>query len=510
MLSILLCPPICLSIPVGRQPTPSFTITLAGIPAHVGSKFVSGNIDHFHLVTNPLSVVSLVSLVPETAVLWSFGVRLAARKLFAMRARVGRMTRVAVWCTSLATTSSATSIVAFVVPSTVTLAIVVFVVGGSIAVGLHGRGSLSAFRIGSVVLLLEELGEQGDLIGDGVGGAGGCRGIVELAYAVGASELLQDGSNGGGVVGMVVGELAPDGLEGWAEFASPVMAACDVNVGEEDKSKLGVVGGDAVGGHPAGFGAKNGEFLVEVKFKLDDLEELGEDFSGVQEIGALDDGGKDFFEEPVVNTAEIGAVGSFEDCIGDIRSYFCGDSFGGALFGSDDSLVHRRDCQWRETQFSPDPDNSPLLPTEGIKHVQDIVGALLFYAHAINNKLLHALSDIGTKQASTTGHTNDKINQLLDYCATYPNNGITHRSSNMILSAHSDAAYFNASKSCSRTGAHIMCSENDVVPSHNGPVLTIAQIIKFVTSSAAESKLAALFICTKKVVPLRQSLIEMG
>lgn len=41
-----------------------------------------------------------------------------------------------------------------------------------------------------IVLLLEELGEEGDLIGDGVGGAGWSRGIVELAYAVGAGEFF--------------------------------------------------------------------------------------------------------------------------------------------------------------------------------------------------------------------------------------------------------------------------------------------------------------------------------
>jgi hypothetical protein len=162
------------------------------------------------------------------------------------------------------------------------------------------------------------------------------------------------------------------------------------------------------------------------------------------------------------------------------------------------------------TQFSPDPDNSPPLPPDGIKRIQGIVGALLYDAPAVDNKLLHALSDIGTEQASATSRTNDKINQLLDYCATYPNDGITYRSSDMILSAHSDAAYLNASKSRSRAGAYIMCSENDPVPSHNGPVLTIAQIIKFVTSSAAESELAALFICAKEMIPLRQSLIEMG
>jgi hypothetical protein len=80
----------------------------------------------------------------------------------------------------------------------------------------------------------------------------------------------------------------------------------------------------------------------------------------------------------------------------------------------------------------------------------------------------------------------------------------------MILAAHSDAAYLNIGKARSQAGVHIMCSENDPIPSHNGPVLTISQIIKFVMSSIAEAKLSGLFICAKEMVPFRQSLIEMG
>jgi hypothetical protein len=58
----------------------------------------------------------------------------------------------------------------------------------------------------------------------------------------------------------------------------------------------------------------------------------------------------------------------------------------------------------------------------------------------------------------------------------------------MILSAHSDTAYLNVNKAQSHAGARIMCSEDNPIPSHNGPIFTIAQIIKFVTSSAAKSK----------------------
>ena len=47
-------------------------------------------------------------------------------------------------------------------------------------------------------------------------------------------------------------------------------------------------------------------------------------------------------------------------------------------------------------------------------------------------------------------------------------------------------------------------------PRWNGAVLTIAQIMKNVLSSAAEAELAALFVATKELVPLRQALIKMG
>eukprot|EP00804_Cyclotella_cryptica_P006024 CCRYP_000276-RA/>CCRYP_000276-RA protein AED:0.08 eAED:0.08 QI:0/0/0/0.66/1/1/3/0/1069 len=161
-------------------------------------------------------------------------------------------------------------------------------------------------------------------------------------------------------------------------------------------------------------------------------------------------------------------------------------------------------------QYTDEADTSPALDVLGIKRIQGIVGALLYYARAVDNKLLHALSKIGTQQAAATDATNTRLNHLLDYCATYPNDCILYRASNMILAAHSDAAYLNASKARSRAGAHIMLSEDNPVPFYNGPILTLAQIIKFVASSAAEAELAGLYICAKEMVPLRNSLEEMG
>ena len=101
------------------------------------------------------------------------------------------------------------------------------------------------------------------------------------------------------------------------------------------------------------------------------------------------------------------------------------------------------------------------------------------------------------------------INQFLDYVSTYPNDVITYRSINMRLVAHYDAAYINFSKACSRAGAHIFLSKEDPKSRHNGPILTISQIVKFFMSSVAEAELAALFIISKYMVPLCQTLIEV-
>ena len=97
--------------------------------------------------------------------------------------------------------------------------------------------------------------------------------------------------------------------------------------------------------------------------------------------------------------------------------------------------------------------------------------------------------------------------KLLDYLATYPDDDITYRASDMILVGHADADYLNVSQSRSRAGAHIVLSEDIPIPLHNGPVLTIVQIIKNVMSSDSEAEMAGLFITAKEMVPLLQALI---
>jgi hypothetical protein len=140
---------------------------------------------------------------------------------------------------------------------------------------------------------------------------------------------------------------------------------------------------------------------------------------------------------------------------------------------------------------------------------------LLYYARAVDNKLLVALSAIAARQSYATvateqAATEQAVHLLLDYVATYPADGIVYRSSDMILCAHADAGFLNETNSRSRVGAHIFLLENDPFPRFNGAILSIAQIIKSVMASAAKSELAALFVTAQEMIPHRQTLIAMG
>ena len=120
-----------------------------------------------------------------------------------------------------------------------------------------------------------------------------------------------------------------------------------------------------------------------------------------------------------------------------------------------------------------------------------------------------ALSAITAQQAHATVATEQAVNLLLNYVGTYPNDGIVYSASDMILCMHANAGFLNKSQSRCQADAHIYLSENGPFSCFNGAVLSIAQIIKFVMASAAESELAALFITALKMIPHCQTLIKM-
>ena len=67
-----------------------------------------------------------------------------------------------------------------------------------------------------------------------------------------------------------------------------------------------------------------------------------------------------------------------------------------------------------------EPDMSENLNAKGIRRIQQIVGAALYYGRAVDNSILPALSALAGKQTKATKTTRDGSNQLLDYLATHP------------------------------------------------------------------------------------------
>ena len=100
-------------------------------------------------------------------------------------------------------------------------------------------------------------------------------------------------------------------------------------------------------------------------------------------------------------------------------------------------------------------------------------------ARVVENKLLVALSDVAMKTHLPATLTLKEVHHLLDYVATYLDDGALFHASNMQLSAHLDASCLNEPKARSRASTHACLSENVPIPGFNGEVLTIAQILKF-------------------------------
>jgi hypothetical protein len=161
-------------------------------------------------------------------------------------------------------------------------------------------------------------------------------------------------------------------------------------------------------------------------------------------------------------------------------------------------------------QYAKHIDQSPPAMKEQQKYIQQVIGVLLYYRWAVNSTLLVALSSLASAQAAPTEYTMELIKWLLDYATTNPDAILTYKSSDMILSVHSDALYLSEANARSRVGGHFFCSSDVSEPPNNGAILNISKILKAVMSSAAKADLGALYVIASEAVPMHQLLAEMG
>ena len=116
--------------------------------------------------------------------------------------------------------------------------------------------------------------------------------------------------------------------------------------------------------------------------------------------------------------------------------------------------------------------------------------------------MLVALSAIAADQAAPTEATLEKTLYFLDYAATHPDAILTYRARSMVLAVHSNASYLTEPKARSRAGGHHFMSEDERYPAYNGPVLSVAKILRNVMTSAADAEIGALFANTRLAIPI--------
>jgi hypothetical protein len=101
----------------------------------------------------------------------------------------------------------------------------------------------------------------------------------------------------------------------------------------------------------------------------------------------------------------------------------------------------------------------------------------------------------------------EKMERLLQYASSHPNNAIRYYASDMVLQLLSDASYLSRPKARSVAGLSSYFGQPHTI---NGPVVYASKIINSVVASAAEAELAAAFIAAQKATQHRNLLAEWG
>ncbi len=106
---------------------------------------------------------------------------------------------------------------------------------------------------------------------------------------------------------------------------------------------------------------------------------------------------------------------------------------------------------FKTQQFATLPDAAPALEAADKTCILEVLGALLFYACAVDSTLLTAIGELATEQSQATTTTMTKMAQLLNYCASHdPEESVQFTASIMILAVESDATYLSVVKGRSR------------------------------------------------------------
>ncbi len=176
----------------------------------------------------------------------------------------------------------------------------------------------------------------------------------------------------------------------------------------------------------------------------------------------------------------------------------------------DQPYLHAKPNYGAKTQHATAEDTTPPLDKAGKKFIQEVCEVFLFLAYRVDGGLLPALSALAYQQANPTEQLLALCKQFLDYMASQDKAVLTYKASDMVLVIRSNASYLSKPKACSSVGGHVFMAGRDNIPTNDGAVLNISQIIRAVMSPAMEAELGPLFINAKTAISMHHTLEELG
>ena len=160
-------------------------------------------------------------------------------------------------------------------------------------------------------------------------------------------------------------------------------------------------------------------------------------------------------------------------------------------------------------QYADNVDTSPVLSDANKKHIQKIIGSLCYYGRAVDPTILVALNTLTSQQNAPTAATATAITKLLNYAANHQHATIRYHKSDMVfvLTVTRPTCSNQKQEAELQVTTFYHPKKN---PKNNGLIHTVCTIIKNIMLSAPEAKIAAAFLTTKDVMPIRIALTEMG
>ena len=126
--------------------------------------------------------------------------------------------------------------------------------------------------------------------------------------------------------------------------------------------------------------------------------------------------------------------------------------------------IHVKTLYNANIQYADDPDSYPRSQDKDIIIIHKILGTLLYFGIAINNKILPALSDLASEQSCDTRITTQKITKILNYLSTNRVAKLLYIYSRMILIIKIDTSYLSCSKSQICAGGINFLGESTINP----------------------------------------------